>query len=150
MPVSRRRYDDLYARYQRLVAANHRLKDQCDAEREAKLIVVRQYIETDLLDQARATQDDGLVDQLAARLERALRACARYRAELAVLPPDRRRSLSLAMRLELAERARRSLDVQLRQVQAVNDVMCRERVTAAGNLAVPEPEPVPEPGTGAA
>ncbi|WP_405794061.1 hypothetical protein [Streptomyces sp. NBC_01506] len=42
---------------------------------------------------------------------------------------------SLLRRLDLSERARRSLAGQLATVQAANDAMCRDAVTAAGNLA---------------
>lgn len=43
--------------------------------------------------------------------------------------------LSLARRLELSERARAALAEQLAQMQAANDAMCRDAVTAAGTLA---------------
>lgn len=49
-------------------------------------------------------------------------------------PPAAAVDRSLARRLDLSERARRSLAEQLATVHAANDAMCRDAVTAAGNL----------------
>lgn len=129
-----------------------------EAEAAAKRTADRNRQLTEQLELARQAQGDAEYAALQARLERALKACARYRAELyepaesSVMdnfvedaPPNVRRSLMV--QLELSERARASLDTQLRRVQADHDFMCRERVTAAGNLAVPKPSaPSPKPG----
>lgn len=123
------------------VVARHRDEAQAAARRTAD----RNRQLTEQLELAREAQGDDDYAALEARLERALKACARYRAELAAAGV--RDGLSMAMYLELSERARRDLDTKLREVQKVNDYMCRERVTAAGNLTVSKPTaPGREPG----
>ncbi|UQA95726.1 hypothetical protein [Streptomyces halobius] len=52
-----------------------------------------------------------------------------------------RENSELRRRLELSERARASLDIQIRQLQRSHDFMCREAVDRAGTLA-----PVPKAG----
>ncbi len=164
MPVSRRTYNDLRARVrvrwgqifelQRQVAD---LVRERDAERMARRGLRRQLSEAEgdvwrldrqvrqleqLLKAARQEQDAEPAHT--ARLDRALRACARYRAEAAGLrrprpaPPGGRA-------LELSERARKSLDEQLRMLGNANDAMCRELVDRAGTLAKLPPA-TSEPG----
>lgn len=164
---------ELRARIARLVEQRDDAREDSDALTEGAAVVSRQLAEaqaaakraadrnarlTEQLELAREAQGDAEYAALQARLERALKACARYRAELYApaessvmdsfiedAPPNVRRSLMV--QLELSERARASLDTQLRRVQADHDFMCRERVTAAGNLAVPKPSaPSPKPG----
>lgn len=121
---------------------------------------------TEQLETAREAAQDGALEEMGHRLDRALRACARYRAEGA---EDRAAAMTahqdakdartaaaraqvvgradLVRRLHLADRARASLAEQLATVQAANDSMCREQVTAAGTLTarlvdVPKPSEV--------
>jgi hypothetical protein len=109
------------------------------AEAAAKRTADRNQRLVELLELARAAQDDDGYAALQARLERALRACARYRAQL----PARRGTdrLSLAMLLELSERARASLDTQLRTVQQSTARQERELAAARRQLAAPDCEP---------
>jgi len=91
-------------------------------------------------------------EQMENRLVRLIRACARYRTELAALrrlpaaPAPARpgewtpeggqlRPLSPAMQLLLAEQARRSLDDRVRELQRINEEQGRELVDRAGTLA---------------
>ncbi|MFI7315191.1 hypothetical protein [Streptomyces hygroscopicus] len=116
------------------------------------------------LEQAREAAQDGALDEMGRRLDRALRACARYRAEAvedhaAVMTAHRQLKekeaqldrarvegrTDLIRRLGLAQQARRSLAEQLATVQAANDSMCREAVDRAGMLAAPPATAVPKP-----
>lgn len=60
---------------------------------------------------------------------------AAARAELSARPAGAAELRDARRRLLLADTARRSLAEQLAVVQAANDAMSRERVTAAGTLA---------------
>ncbi|WP_367139783.1 MULTISPECIES: hypothetical protein [Streptomyces] len=112
-----------------------RLQEAAETEHTDRARRIKQL--TDLLETTR--RDQGAeVAQLNARLERALGACARYRAEVA----DARRPRPAApggSALMLSERARRSLAEQLALVQAANDAMCRELAEGAGALKVERP-----------
>jgi hypothetical protein len=109
------------------------------AEAAAKRTADRNQRLVELLELARAAQDDDGYAALQARLEWALRACARYRAQL----PARRGTdrLSLAMLLELSERARASLDGQLRTVQQSAARQERELAAARRRLTARDCEP---------
>lgn len=155
MPVSRRTYTDLAVRYERLLAERDTLRETCAAQQTARVAVSRQLGEADaankrlygrnqelgrLLDTARAAQGEAANEELTTRLDRALRACARYRTQIGELrrprptPPAGR----FASLLERSERARRSLDEQLATVQAANDSLCRDAADRAQTLALPE------------
>lgn len=172
----------MWLRIRRLREANADLRAQLDRMREraetaertvkteqvARSIMARQFGEadaantrlagrnqrlTELLERAREAAQDGALDEMGARLDRALRACARYRADAA---EDRAAAMTahqqlkdaelararaagnagLIRELQLARQARASLAAQLADVQKVNDFMCREAVDRAGTLAV--------------
>lgn len=153
MPVRRHTYNDLRARFRKVIAERERersdaerLEKERDAEREARRIVRRLLSETGAelrCSQGRVRQVTGLLEaarrdqgaevvRLAARLERTVTACGRYRAELAGL---RSQSGACGAReLERSERARKSLAEQIQMLQNANDAMCRELADAAGTL----------------
>ncbi|MBH1939128.1 hypothetical protein I5Q34_33550 [Streptomyces sp. AV19] len=167
MPVSRRKFNDVRERLSRcwgrvfqLQREARALEHERDAERAAQRELRRLLSEAE----ADVRRLDGQVRRLegllrtagrehgaeaaraSARLDRAVRACARYRAEATEL---RRRPGPFGGRsLALAEQARRSLAEQLEAVQRSNDVMCRQLVDRAGTLA--KRPPVGEPGAGVA
>lgn len=174
----KRRIADLEARERRLIDDLDDARRERDTERFNNGIVTRQFCEADAankrlhgrnvhlteqLERAREAAQDGALDEMGARLDRALRACARYRAEAA---EDRAAAMTAHRQMKeahdaadrarvagcsdhirqlgLSEGARRSLAEQLATVQAANDSMCREQVAAAGTLAAP-PATVPKP-----
>ncbi|MCZ7413107.1 hypothetical protein [Streptomyces sp. WMMC897] len=162
---------ELEATEARLAAAQQATREaeaRADTERGAKLTAARSVAEleaggrradarnrrlTELLEQARAAQpDDGALDAVGERLDRALRACARYRAALARAERPRAGEAEAVAELrrtrralDLAERARRSLDEQLRQVQACNEEQARE-LRARAEAGLPPVAAVPTPG----
>ncbi|MGW1071514.1 hypothetical protein [Streptomyces sp. NPDC002537] len=165
MPVSRRTYNDLRARVQarwgQIFELQREIADlerERDAEQTARRALRRRLTEAEgdvrrLDGQVRrleqllktAQQEHGTESaRTDLRLDRVVRACARYRAEAAGLrrprpaPPGGRA-------LELSDRARRSLDEQLRMLGNANDAMCRELVDQAGTLAKVPPA-AGEPG----
>lgn len=116
---------------------------------------------TELLERAREAAQDGALDEMGARLDRALRACARYRADAAeeraaaMTAHQQLKDAKLARaraagnarlirELDLTKRARASLAAQLADVQASNDHMCREAAARAGTLNA-SPANVPKP-----
>ncbi|MFF4403764.1 hypothetical protein [Streptomyces sp. NPDC001404] len=157
MPVTRKTYEDLRSRFRK--ALERRIAAERDAEQlEADLAAEREEHEKTrrLLDEARAQarsldgrvqrvtgllektrRDQGAeVARLALRLERLLRACVRYRADLSRVrrprpTPPAGRELLLSMH------RCRQLEARLHDLQTVNDAMSRECVDAAGTLALP-------------
>ncbi|MEV5140321.1 hypothetical protein AB0K71_06070 [Streptomyces syringium] len=120
-----------------------------DAERESRRKITRLLAESEVdvrrllvrvkglrgqLGEARQAQG-GDVARLADRLERVLRACARYREELA--DARRPRPAPGGSEVERLRRAVRSLAEQLAAVQASNDAMSRELVDRSGILRSP-------------
>ncbi|MBH1939123.1 hypothetical protein I5Q34_33525 [Streptomyces sp. AV19] len=163
MPVSRRRYDDARERLSRcwgrvfqLQYEARVLEHERDVEQAARREMRRLLSEAEADVQRLAGQVrrlEGLLRtagrehgaeaaRAAARLDRTVRACARYRAEATEL--RRRPHPSGGRALALAEQARRSLAAQLEIVQRSNDVMSRQLVDRAGTLA--KRLPVGEPG----
>ncbi|WP_431781771.1 hypothetical protein [Streptomyces chumphonensis] len=162
---------DTKARLAAAQQATREAEERADTERGAKLTAARNIADllagakraddrnrrlTELLEQARAAQpDDGALEEVGERLDRALRGCARYRAALARAERPRAREADAVAELrrvkralDLAERARRSLDEQLRQVQACNEQQARElRSRAEGGR--PQVVVVPDPDAGA-
>lgn len=174
----KRRIAELEARVRRLVDDLDDARRERDTERFNNNTIARQVFEADAalkrvhgrnvhlteqLERAREAAQDGALHEMGTRLDRALRACARYRREGA---EDRAAAMTahqaakdartaaaraqvvgradLVRRLHLADRARASLAEQLATVQAANDSMCREAVDRAGTLAVPAAT-VPKP-----
>lgn len=147
MFVSRRKYNDLQARHQRAVDQRDEARTDAATNLSAAVRVAERNTELSRrLDTARgaAGVDTDYAHALESRLGRVLRACARYRAELA----DERAVLAKTMdnfeifaesvedastdRREerrarrLAEQAHRSLDEQIRPLQAANEAMAAE------------------------
>lgn len=135
----------------------------CEADAANRRLHGRNQHLTEQLETAREAAADGALDEMGHRLDRALRACARYRAEgaedrAAAMTAhqdakDARAELArarveghadLIRELGLAKRAQASLAEQLDVVQKSNDFMCREQVTAAGTLTA-RPVDVPKP-----
>ncbi|WP_424891853.1 hypothetical protein [Streptomyces sp. XH2] len=152
MIISRRTYNRWRGMYRQVLTERLRLRRKAsrlekeladlrrvlgEADAEVKGLDGRLKQSHELLKKAR--QDQGAeVAQLRSRLERAVGACARYRAEVA----DARRPRPAApggSTLMLSERARRSLAEQLASVQAANDSMCRELADRSGTLTVERP-----------
>ncbi|MEV5770128.1 hypothetical protein AB0L49_02490 [Streptomyces antimycoticus] len=88
---------DLRAQLDRMRERAENAEATVKTERNARGIVVRQFCEADAankrlhgrnvhlteqLERAREAAQDGALDEMGARLDRALRACARYRAEV--------------------------------------------------------------------
>lgn len=147
MFVSRRKYNDLQARHKRAVEQRDEARVASAAHLSSAVRVAERNTELSRrLDTARgaAGVDTDYAHALESRLGRVLRACARYRAELA----DERAVLAKTMdnfeifaesvedrsadareerRLRrLAERAHRSLDGQISPLQAANEAMAAE------------------------
>ncbi|MFI6279621.1 hypothetical protein [Streptomyces sp. NPDC050988] len=149
MFVSRRKYDDLQARYQNLGQDHEQLKTELKNSRGATLRLAGNY--TQLLETgepmpmfSRPSKVQERVINLERRLARIVRACRRYRAELV----DERAVLAKTVdnfeafvevsggvsvdvleerRLRrLAEQAHRGLDEQMRTLQAANEAMAAE------------------------
>ncbi|MFD8866061.1 hypothetical protein ACFV1F_17080 [Streptomyces sp. NPDC059590] len=163
--------DDLRAQLDRMRERAETAERNVETEQFARNTMARQFAEADAanrrlhgrnvrlteqLERAHEAAQDGALDEMGHRLDRALRACARYRAEgaedrAAVMNAHQQLKekdaelararvfgrANLLRRLDLAERARRSLAEQLATVQAANDAMCRERISIAGTLTVP-------------
>lgn len=97
--VPRTQYDDLHARYQRVLERCRELEEQCVAEQDARRLIAAQYADADAaarrvharnqrlteeLEKVRSTgRKDAAETRLLARLHRVLRACARYRIQVA-------------------------------------------------------------------
>jgi chromosome segregation ATPase len=162
----RRRVLATEARHDEAEGERRRLADQlAGADAANRRVHDRNRYLTEQLETAREAAQDGALDEMGRRLDRALRACARYRVEgaedraaamtahqamkVARDAADRARAAGCAdvlRRLELSERARRDLDAQLAAVQKSNDFMCREAVDRAGTLApTGAPTSVPKP-----
>ncbi|MGX1909039.1 hypothetical protein ACWIID_09270 [Streptomyces phaeochromogenes] len=161
MFVSRRKYDDLQVRYQNLGEDHEQLKAELKGSRGATLRLAGNY--THLLETGEPmrmfsgpSKVQERVINLERRLARIVRACRRYRAELV----DERAVLAKTMdnfeifaesvedvsadvreerRLrQLAEQAHRSLDEQMRPLQAANEAMAaelRDHAERAGGAA---------------
>ncbi|MER8158118.1 hypothetical protein [Streptomyces sp. NPDC094472] len=93
----KRRIADLEAREQRLIDDLDDARRERDTERFNNGIITRQFCEADAankrlhgrnvhlteqLGKAREAANDGALDEMGRRLDRALRACARYRADV--------------------------------------------------------------------
>ncbi|TMU98063.1 hypothetical protein [Streptomyces sp. DASNCL29] len=91
-----RRIAELQDRVAQLVDERDAALRAVETERTARSIAVRQFCEaaaankrihgrnvhlTEQLERAREDANDGALDEMGARLDRALRACARYRAD---------------------------------------------------------------------
>ncbi|MEU9792934.1 hypothetical protein AB0E27_20290 [Streptomyces sparsogenes] len=158
----KRRIAQLQARVEQLAEQRDNARREL-AESRATIVRLagRNSRLTELLEVAQEAAQDGALDEMGRRLDRALRACARYRAEAAedraaAMTAHQRMKQALAeldlarvtgrtdliRRLDLAERARRSLAEQLATVQAANDAMCRERVPTTRSRIVPKPSEV--------
>ncbi|MEU1800815.1 hypothetical protein [Streptomyces sp. NPDC019937] len=151
----KRRITELQARVAELAEQRTELRAELAESRAAVIRLAGRNDElSDRLELTRAVRGKQ-AKQLRARLDRVLRACARYRREGAedqaaamtahqamkdaLDAADRARvaGADALRRLELSERARRDLDAQLAAEQKSNDFMCREQVTAAGTLTTP-------------
>jgi chromosome segregation ATPase len=145
MFVSRRKYErdmaDMRDQREQLRAQRDMAARDRDAYQAAARTAARQFAEADaankrlygrnrtLNERLEASRDALGVDseyvgQLEQRLARALRACTRYRAELVTAPT--RLHTPLIADLRRSEQARRSLDEQMRTLQAANEAMTRE------------------------
>lgn len=97
--VTRARYDDLHARYQDALERIEELAKELTDEQDARRLIACQYVDADtaarrvharnqrlleqLEDAREAQQQHAGTRPLTARLNRALRACARYRIQVA-------------------------------------------------------------------
>ncbi|MFF5980889.1 hypothetical protein ACFY78_18790 [Streptomyces olindensis] len=139
MFVRRSRYDDLYARYQLALenlakarterdtaVSNRRLINGLLAEAQTanRRLDGRNRRLRELLDHHRDKGSLGMLRQHRDRLERALRACARYRAELTTAPSQT--PTELVAELHRSEQARGALDEQCRMLQRANEAMAAE------------------------
>lgn len=171
MPMKRtlrRDLDDLRRLYRRAVAERDTARKNYRTERENRRTIGRQLAEaqaavTRLTGRARRLADrlervldegtDGEHTNLMRRLERMTLAYAGLRETVGTdctPPADWREERSdLIQRLELANRARRSLAAQCDELRAANDAMSREAVDRAGTLTV-APIADREPGLGVA
>ncbi|MGK5731395.1 hypothetical protein [Streptomyces sp. URMC 124] len=145
MFLSRRKYDALREELARLEAERDEgrqarrqlVTDLREAHESLKQITDHDGRLTALLQTTQ--RDQGAeVARLNRRLERALGACARYRAEAEAARRPRPK-VPGGRELYLTRRAHRELAERLVELQAANDAMCRERVDEAGTLAVVRP-----------
>ncbi|MEU8723563.1 hypothetical protein [Streptomyces antimycoticus] len=174
----KRRIADLEAREQRLIDDLDDARRERDTERFNNGIITRQFCEADAankrlhgrnvhlteqLGKAREAANDGALDEMGRRLDRALHACARYRAEAAedraaamtahqrmkdaLDAADRARVAGrsdLVRQLGLSEDARRSLAGQIATLQTANEALTREaydRSVTTAAAARPKPGP---------
>lgn len=134
------RIADLEDRIARLRGQRDDALKQLGTERETRRIVVRQLAEADaankrldgrnralreLLDLHRNADDAEEFDTLLRRIERLIRGCARYRADLA-RRPDAAEVQEIRRRLLVAEQARKRLDAQLAELQRANEELSRQ------------------------
>lgn len=134
MPVSRHKHEDLQDRYRRLADTLEETREERQAFREAARRAALWYADADAANKRLRELNAILAEQinlaradytaLEQRLERALQACARYRAELATAAA--RLHGPLVTNLHRSERARAALDGQCRNLQAANEAMARE------------------------
>lgn len=158
--AKRRRIAELEARVEQLADERDEALRDVETERFNNIIMARQLCEADAankrlygrnrhlteqLENAREAAQDGALDEMGARLDRALRACARYRAEgaedrAAAMTAHRQlkekdaelaraqvaASADIIRRCELAERARDSYAAQIAVLQKANEAQYRE------------------------
>lgn len=155
----KRRIAELRARVEQLAEQRDDARRELANSRATVIRLTGRNTElTERLERAHEAAQDGALDEMGHRLDRALRACARYRKEvaedqaatIAAIRQLKEKDAEIARaraagradvvrELELCKRARRDLAGQLATVQASNDFMCREAVDRAGNLAIPKP-----------
>jgi hypothetical protein len=104
MPVSRRKYNDLQARYQNLAADHEQLKEELASSRRATLRLAGNY--THLMETgepmpmfSQPSKVQRRLTQLEERLDRALKAAARY---LCAYHAEKRRADQLQERYDAA------------------------------------------------
>lgn len=110
------------------------VRARAEAQAAAERTAARNECLTDLLARARVEAGDGEIETLMDRRDRLVRACARYRAELALLLAGQR---SLTARLRRAEDRARALDARL--LQQRDEDMARDAATAPESMARPWP-----------